>query len=715
MRTNRKLWHARIVKWLLPFYLFTFLPLHAQIGSWRNYLAYHDVQQIQAAGSSQLFVLASNNLYRYNRQDYTIHTYDKTNGMSDVYITQIVWNKTAKRLVAVYENSNIDIIDLNDNIVNISSLYTKAITGNKTINNVYAYNQYVYLCCGFGIVKIDVNRLEISESYMLGRNITDVVISGDDIYAKIVDKKTTLVGTPVIPYGATTINIDSLEKARYKTDIITYYIKGSLNANLIDAGNWEKCIEDQSSRFTKDNTDYDTYIEEVKTLQPGGPKYNYFEFLRFKHNRLYTCSGGYSAKADLKIPGTVQILNNGTWSVLQDDIADVTGWRYINTLTVDADTDPEHVFVGGQTGLYEFQNGQFVKAWNLDNSPLESNQGEKKHWVLVEGIVFDSANNLWCLNSGAATQSILKLNSDKTWNTYPNSTLRNPDGEYSLYGMRAPFIDSRGLLWFVNYHWLKSSFYCFDTNQKKLVNAFTSLVNQDGTAIAEYYYPHCVCEDMEGNIWVGTEYGPVMVERDNIYTQNTNITQVKVPRNDGTNFADYLLSGIAINDIAIDGGGRKWFATANNGVYLISVDNMTEIHHFTTSNSSLLSDNVTSIAINHETGEVFFGTERGLCSYMSDATTTYDEMTKDNVWAYPNPVTPEYQGLITVVGLTLNADVKILASNGALVAEGRSSGGTFTWNGCDKNGDPVASGVYMVATAKADGSKGTVCKIAIVR
>ena len=680
MRTNRKLWHARIVKWLLPFYLFTFLPLHAQIGSWRNYLAYHDVQQIQAAGSSQLFVLASNNLYRYNRQDYTIHTYDKTNGMSDVYITQIRWCQEARRLIAVYGNTNIDLIDTSDNVTNVSDIYSKSITGEKSINNVTINGRYAYLACGFGLVKLDMKQAEISESYMLGFSVKAIAFEGNYIYAQS------------------------------QTNGVW---RALLSDNLIDPGNWTKVSAYPA--FTQDNTDYDTYIEEVKTLQPGGPKYNYFEFLRFKHNRLYTCGGGYSAKADLKIPGTVQILNNGTWSVLQDDIADVTGWRYINTLTVDADTDPEHIFVGGQTGLYEFQNGQFVKAWNLDNSPLESNQGEKKHWVLVEGIVFDSANNLWCLNSGAPTQSILKLNSNKTWESYNNNTLKNPDGEYSIYGMRAPFIDSRGLLWFVNYHWLKSSFYCFDTNQKKLVNAFTSLVNQDGTAIAEYYYPHCVCEDMEGNIWVGTEYGPVLVERDNIYTQNTNITQVKVPRNDGTNYADYLLSGIAINDIAIDGGGRKWFATANNGVYLISADNMTEIHHFTTSNSSLLSDNVTSIAINHETGEVFFGTERGLCSYMSDATTTYDEMTKDNVWAYPNPVTPEYRGLITVVGLTLNADVKILASNGALVAEGRSNGGTFTWNGCDKNGDPVASGVYMVATAKADGSKGTVCKIAIVR
>jgi hypothetical protein len=120
------------------------------------------------------------------------------------------------------------------------------------------------------------------------------------------------------------------------------------------------------------------------------------------------------------------------------------------------------------------------------------------------------------------------------------------------------------------------------------------------------------------------------------------------------------------------------------------------------------------MAINQETGEVFFGTENGLCSYISDATKTNEEMTKDNVWAYPNPVNPGYTGPITITGLSYNADVKILAANGAIVNEGKSNGGIYVWDGCDKKGRRVSSGVYMVATATKDGDKGTVCKIAIV-
>ena len=190
---------------------------------------------------------------------------------------------------------------------------------------------------------------------------------------------------------------------------------------------------------------------------------------------------------------------------------------------------------------------------------------------------------------------------------------------------------------------------------------------------------------------------------------------MKVPRNDGTNLADYLLAGAVVMDIAIDGGNRKWIATQGSGLYLIDSDNMTELAHFTTENSYILSDNIISLAIDNKNGELYIGTDLGLCSYTTDASTAVETMEKDQVYAYPNPVVSGYDGLITIVGLSLNADVKILTTSGQLVAQGRSNGGTFTWDGRDRQGKRVASGVYMVATATSEGIKGTVCKIAIIR
>ena len=206
-----------------------------------------------------------------------------------------------------------------------------------------------------------------------------------------------------------------------------------------------------------------------------------------------------------------------------------------------------------------------------------------------------------------------------------------------------------------------------------------------------------------------------MFEESQWYETNPYFTQIKVPRNDGTNYADYLLSGISITCIAIDGANRKWIGTNNNGVYLISADNMTQLQHFTKDNSPLISNTVQAIIINQTTGEVFFGTDKGLCSFISDATETNAEMTTDNVWAYPNPVTPNYTGPINITGLSYNANVKIIASTGALINEGRSNGGSYTWDGNDTKGRRVSSGIYMVVTATQTGEKGTVCKIAVIR
>ena len=275
-------------------------------------------------------------------------------------------------------------------------------------------------------------------------------------------------------------------------------------------------------------------------------------------------------------------------------------------------------------------------------------------------------------------------------------------------------IDSKGLMWFVNNNWVLPALYQYNTENDNII-AYENIVNQDGTKINIRDGIRCVVEDLEQNIWVGTSMGPVMLERSEIENNGSTFTQVKVPRNDGTNYADYLLEGVNIKSIVVDGGNRKWIGTTGNGLYLISADNMEQIEHFTADNSPLLSNNIFSLAINNETGELYIGTDIGLCSYTTDATAALSSIEKDNVYAYPNPVEPGYDGLITIVGLSLDADVKILSASGQLVAQGRSNGGTFTWNGRDKKGRRVVSGIYMVATATNKGEKGTVCKIAIIR
>ena len=614
-------------------------PARAQIGTWRNYLAYYDIQQIQEAGND-IFVLASNGLYQYNKQDQSIRTYDKTNGLSDTYITHIRWCQQAKRLIAVYQNSNIDIIDNNGNIINISSLYNKSIIGDKTVNSIRIDGVYAYLMCGFGIVKVDMKQALIAYTY-----------------------------TPTTP--------------DYPVD-----------------------IPDEK------NDGYEKYIELVKTLKPGGPKYNAFGYLHNYKDKLYSTNGIMGQKAH------VQVMDQQReWEIYQNDIEDIIGHKFVGLTSIDIDSkDDSHVLCSGQTGVYEFKNGKFIKEYTNDNSPLKTAQtvghNNKEYVIVVDG-KFDSQGNYWCLNSVSPSTSLLKLTPDNQWVDYHNRKLMVPEG-WSLDDMRDICFDIDGTLWFCN-NWYRVPSVIRCVIDTKDITLFNSFVNQDGASL-NINAVHCITFDKDRNIWVGTNTGLLVLERKNIDAGNINFfTQIKVPRNDGTDYADYLLNELDITAIAVDGANRKWVGTSYDGVYFISADNMTQIHHFTQDNSPLISNNIRSITINNKTGEVFFGSENGLCSYVSNAVEPSTEMTEDNVWAYPNPVNPDYTGPITITGLTYNADVKIVSANGLLINEGRSNGGSFTWDGCDKKGNRVASGIYMVVTATSNGQKGTVCKIAIIR
>lgn len=656
--------------------LFAQTAVHAAgTGSWKAYLAYNNITEIEKAGN-EIFVLASKNLYLYNTQDQSVRTFSKMDALSDCSIAHIAWNQKAQKLVVVYENKNIDLLEPNGNCTNMPEYYMKSITGDKTINDVYIYDQFVYLSTGFGILKINVSKAEISDTYQLGFNVDYTYIENGKIFAAS--------------------STDGLYSA-------------PMTSNLLDKSNWVYT----DSYVPRPKTLDLELLETVKNANPDGPHYADIESLNNINDILYT-SNGFNHET-----GIIQIMKNDDWTLLDTKIiTETTGLSFPGVSCVDIDPlDNNHVFACSRNGLYEFQDGQFVKHYNHKNSPIEIFDMIHDEYELVTGIKFDQEGNLWCLNSQAPTQAIIKLDRQGHWTSHPQADLMKlNDGGFtnkSLPMMEKMILDSQNRLWFVNDHWYITSFYCYNPATDKL-DSYTKIINQDGTPYS-YGDMHCVAEDLSGNIWVGTDLGPFYLEPSEFGKDEPVFTQVKVPRNDGTNYADYLLSGVDISCIKIDAAGRKWFGTYGNGVYLISEDNLTQVHHFTASNSKLLADDVEDITINEKTGEVFFATSQGLCSYMSDATTAYETMDKDHVYAYPNPVKPDYTGLITIVGLSQNADIKIVTANGALVAEGRSNGGTFTWDGRDQTtGRRVASGVYMVMTSTQEGKKGTVCKIAVI-
>ena len=383
----------------------------AQIGTWRAYMSYHEPQQIAAAGN-KLFVRASNDLYIYNKADQSILTLDRTNGLNDTFITKIAWSKIGKRLVVVYQNSNIDLVDTEGMAINVADLYNKNMTDDKTVNAITIFDRYAFLATNFGVVKLNVSAAEVSETYHLGTAVTKVGVSGNIIYAR------TNNGV----------------------------MKASMQDNLIDPNNWQFTSQYDPECLKEDLTDYQDNIDLVKTLNPGGPKYNYFGSMRFKHNRLYTTGGGYGVVYDLLRPGCVQILKEGEWQVCDDkETSEIgKGLEYVDINVADAaPDDPNHVFAAGRTGVYEFNNGKFVKHYTYDNSSLLSVFNTDKNYNIVQGLCFDNQGTLWCLN-GMVNEALHQMNSEGQWKAL-GLTLTDRTNE----NLECAMFDSHGLFWFV--------------------------------------------------------------------------------------------------------------------------------------------------------------------------------------------------------------------------------------------------------------------------
>ncbi len=643
----------------------------AQNGLWKAYLSYYEPTEIEQGSGSTIYVLASGGLYSYNKDDQSLQTYDKTTVLSDCDITHIAWCQSARKLVIVYSNYNIDLLEPNSNVTNMAYYMNTSMAADKTVNSVDVSGNNAYLSTGFGIININVANAVISDTYQLGFKVDYSYVDGSYLYAA------------------------SSTQGLYRAP---------LTSNLSDKASWTR-VGDYIARPKTMDADL---LALVKTLNPGGPKYNNFGFLKMHNGMLYSCSNGYRVENDKNLPGSIQVYDGNDWMVYQDDISQTTGVPYVNVGCLEIDPkDSKHVFAGARTGLYEFENGKFVKLYTYDNSPLVSTYGNDKNYVSVQSLKYDDNGDLWVINCLNSEQNIFKFDSNKQWTSYAKDPLKG------LALLTHPIIDSRGLLWFVNDNYVKPSFFNYSINSDNLTS-YTSFVNEDGTSLNVTSFQNIV-EDKNNNIWIGTNIGPFMLEPDQITATNPILTQVKVPRNDGTNYADYLLSYVNIKSIVVDKYNRKWFGTYGNGLYLIAADNITTLAHFTKANSELLSDNILSLAINDVTGELYIGTDKGLCSYTGNFSNTGNGMTKDNVWAYPNPVKPNYTGAITITGLDNNASVKIVTSNGVLVNEGTASNGEYKWYGINKDGKRVASGIYMVEVATSDGEKGVVCKIAIVK
>ena len=324
-------------------------------------MAYHDITAIEPTGK-YIYVLASDNLFSYNYNDSSIDTYDKMNSLSDCGIVNIMWNDTAKRLIILYDNYNIDLLDNNGEVENIPDYYNKSMTQQKTVNDIYMYNEYAYLSTAFGIIKINMKAAEVSDTYQIGVNVNYCYIKDGSIYA---------VSTDGV-YSAS-LKTNLLDPNTWqKTDVTPEARQKQQRTNVYDDTNhcyWTVDDEGLLMAYIKDTDGTKTNLR--TGINPDGPKYNHFFFLKFVDGTLYTTGGGESNQTFLQRPGTIQVLNNnGNWTIYEDNLNEKTGYYYQDISCIDIDPrDKSHVFASSsRSGVYEFRDGKFVKNWTYDNT-----------------------------------------------------------------------------------------------------------------------------------------------------------------------------------------------------------------------------------------------------------------------------------------------------------------------------------------------------------
>jgi len=739
------------------------------VGAWSDHFTYKTSKCV-AVGAEEVYSSTGSSILIYNKRYAELRKMSHINGLTETGVSSIAWSEEYKTLVIAYASTNVDLL-VNNVIYNIPDIFKKYIPWTKEIYRIRTKGKYAYLASSFGIVVIDLDKKEVHDTWKPGistetNGIRDIAFSNDKVFAAsdngvfsadlsnqglayfgnwnpvnslpdpsgkftsiifsgnrlfvnqsnpaaggdqvyTVDSNSSLFSfTPGIynrsmDNSSSGFTISSAGSLRYfdsngnLTNTVSAYGWGSPDISMAVDDNGETWIADNSSGLIR------TFNKsEFTVLDLPGPISDNNSFLSAHNGKTVICGGATDASwNNLGRPLEISVYENNDWN------SNVSG-TILDPIRVLTDPDDNnHMFVatwGG--GLLEYLNNSLVKQYNESDSPLQSVLPGRPY-VRICGMAFDKSKNLWITQSGVGG-SIKILKPDGSWIVNPLTINAPVIGDIIITG--------KGQKWII----LPGGHGLFVFDDNKTPDVFSDdhskyLLVQD-TENQPVSFVYSIAEDLDGSIWIGTDQGPLIYySPENVFTTDLKAARIKIPRNDGTDLADYVLKAETITSIAVDGANRKWLATSGSGAYLLSADGLKQLKNFTENNSPLISSSVKSLSVDNKTGEVWFGTDKGIVSYRGDATQGNENFSK--VYTFPNPVRENYTGNVTIAGLVRDTQIRITDISGNLVYKMVSDGGEATWDLKTYNGKRVSTGVYLVFCANSDGSQSRVTKMLVIR
>ena len=750
------------------------------VGDWLIHTSYvgNEVAAV-AEGNRWVYYLAGGNLFRLDKETQENEALSRVNDLSDMTISQMYYNSDKDYLVVVYANSNIDVILSDGIVVNMPEIMNAVMTSSKIVNDVTFAPGVIYVATDFGYVVIDDKKFVVKESHVYRTRLTSVAQVGDKLLVSTpnasyygdaseyheqlesFDVASFSVDSRLWPISDSTffcmndctlwnkMSFDDEGEAKFSNDTlfkdITTVVQKTKGGYLLNVPNLKKCYKTDDKGLNLVATDTDgeecsanpqgdgtLWAAGVKGLhQMGSDSYYMPNMLTFgcpfwmtynkSRDLLYVSSPAtnYFFTENEGKPTSVNTYDGVTWRDVTPENAPPKGSFKIEFMPDDPDT---YLLSTWREGLLKVHNDEIIQVYDSTNTPMS------KRYILHPIITIDRNGNLWvvqtyevALNGKTPVMVLpaakLKQNtsSKSDWVIPQIDGLNTADftktaifisthnGPYDIKIFNDGDYQRPLVIWNSN----------GDISSRPQQVITNTLTDQDGQPFT-WLYTLCLTEDLNGLVWMGCTEGVVCFNPAQAFSADFRVNHIKVPRNDGTGMADYLLNGIQVNDIAVDGANRKWIATQSSGLFLVSADGTQIIKKFNMTNSPLASNTVYRVCCNPNSNSVYVTTPAGLYEYFSDSSPA--EPNYDDIYAYPNPVRPEYLGDVTITGLMDNSLVKIADPSGYVIRQLKSTGGMVTWDCCDQYGERVKTGVYLVLCSQANGSgEAVVTKIAVIR